>query len=296
MATSTPASASAEPLVGVEPAAQPRLPGLRRRLVRSPAALAGLVTSGLLLAVAALADLLAPYDPLVPVGPPLHPPSAAHWMGTDGLGRDLLSGVVHGTRTSLYVAVTVALLTFLIGGLVGAVSGYVGGRTDDALMRGTELVQVLPRFFLAIVVIALLGPGTDRLVLVLAVSSWPLLGRVVRAEVLSLREREFVEAAHAVGASHARVLLRHVLPNALPASLVYLGLVVAQVVLIEASLGFLGLGDPNVVSWGSLAGQAQRYLRAAWWLSFFPGAAIVVAVLGINLLIDGLNDVLARRS
>jgi peptide/nickel transport system permease protein len=246
-------------------------------------------------AVALLADVIAPYDPFAPIGLPLAPPSAEHWMGTDALGRDLLSGVIHGTRTSLIVAASVGLLTLVLGALVGAVSGYFAGVVDDVLMRLTELVQVLPRFFLAIVVIAMFGPGLDRLVLVLGLTTWTILARVLRAEVLSLREREFVEAARAGGATDARVLIRHVLPNALPAGLVYLGLVLAQVILLEASLGFLGLGDPNVISWGYLAGQAQRFLRTAWWLSFFPGMAIVFAVLGMNLVVDALNDVLAGR-
>lgn len=252
------------------------------------------LTAGLLL-VAALADQIAPHDPLDLVGPPLTAPSWTHLMGTDDLGRDLFSGVVHGTRTSLAIAVGVGVLVLAIGLAVGLLAGYRGGLTDELLMRFTELFQVLPRFFLAIVIIALFGAGLDRLIVVLGVTSWPTLARIVRAQTLSLREREFVEAARALGASELRVIRHDVLPNVLPAALVMLALVMGQVLLIEASLGFLGLGDPNAISWGYLAGQAQRFLRVAWWLSLFPGLALVLAVLAFNLLSDGINDLLDRR-
>jgi peptide/nickel transport system permease protein len=263
-----------------------------RRLVRRPAGVVGVVLTGVVVAVGLLAPVLAPFDPFAVVGPSLSPPSAAHPMGTDALGRDLLSGVVFGARTSMLVAGLVGLLVLLIGVVVGTVSGYLGGWADDALMRLTELFQVLPRFFLAIVVIAFFGASLGLLVLVLGLTSWALLARVVRAEMLSLKEREFVEAARASGASGARIVVQEILPNALPAGLAFLGLILAQVLLIEASLGFIGLGDPNVVSWGYLASQAQRFLRVAWWMSVFPGAAIAVAVLGLNLLSDAVTDVL----
>lgn len=243
----------------------------------------------LVVAVGLLADVLAPADPLLPAGPSLTPPSRAHLMGTDALGRDLLSGVVHGARSSVLIVVAVGAIVLVVGLAVGLASGYRGGRTDDVLMRATELIQVLPRFFLAVVAIALFGPGLDLLVLVLGLTSWATLARVVRAEVLTLSRQDFVDSARALGASHLRVVWRHVLPNALPPTVVYLGLVLAQVLLLEASLGFLGLGDPNRVSWGYLAGQAQEFLRVAWWLSFFPGLAIALAVLGLNLFGDGLT-------
>jgi peptide/nickel transport system permease protein len=246
-------------------------------------------------AVAAFAPLLAPTDPFAVDGPALSPPSAAYPLGTDALGRDLLSGIVYGARTSLIVAGSVAALVALVGTAVGLASGFLGGWADDVLMRLTEALQVLPRFFLALVVIAFFGPGLDRLVLVLGLTSWPLLARVVRAEVLSLRHREFVDAATVSGASRTRVVLREILPNAVPPGLALLGLVVAQVILIEASLGFLGLGDPNVISWGQLASEAQRFLRVAWWLTVFPGVAILVVVFGLNVLGDLLTDVLSGR-
>jgi peptide/nickel transport system permease protein len=248
-----------------------------------------------LLAVALLAGRIAPSDPFASVGPPLSAPTLGHPMGTDDLGRDLLSGVAHGTRTSLVLALVVSILTGLIGVLVGALAGWGGGRLDGALMRLTEFVQVVPRFFLAVIVIALFGSGLDRLALVLALTSWPWIARVVRAEVLSLKQREFVEAARSLGAGRARVLLREVLPNALPPVVVAISLSAASVILIEAGLSFLGLGDPDVVSLGYLANNAQRFLRVAWWMAVFPGAAIALAVLGLNLLGDGLNEVLNPR-
>jgi peptide/nickel transport system permease protein len=268
---------------------------LLARTLRTPGGAVGAVLTLTLVAVGLLAPLLAPTDPFSVDGPALSPPSAAHPLGTDALGRDLLSGVVYGARTSLIVAGTVGLLVLVVGCAVGLVSGYAGGWVDDVLMRCTELLQVLPRFFLALVVIAFFGPSLDKLVLLLGLTSWPLLARVVRSEVLALRSREFVDAARVAGASWRRIVLREILPNALPAALALLGLVVAQVLLIEASLGFLGLGDPNVTSWGTLASEAQRFLRVAWWLSLFPGLAILVAVLGLNLLGDAVTDVLTGR-
>ncbi len=263
-----------------------------RRLLRRPAGLAGLLLTGVFVLVGVLAPLLAPYDPFAVVGPSLSPPTLAHPMGTDALGRDLLSAVVFGTRTSLIVASLVGLLVVIIGVAVGAASSWWGGWADDVLMRLTELFQVLPRFFLAVVVAAFFGAHLGLLIAVLGLTSWALLARVVRAEVLSLKQRDFVEAARAAGASDTRLVVREILPNALPVAIAFLGLVLAQVLLIEASLGFIGLGDPNVMSWGYLAGQAQRFLRVAWWMSVFPGLAIAVAVLGLNLLSDALTDVL----
>lgn len=287
------ASARTElPAVGLGAAVATSRRRIVRRLLRRPAGVVGIVLTGAVVAVGLLAPVLAPFDPFAVVGPSLSPPSGAHPMGTDALGRDLLSGVIFGARTSLVVAALVGVLVLLIGVVVGTISSYLGGWTDDLLMRMTELFQVLPRFFLAIVVIAFFGAGLGLLVLVLGLTSWALLARVVRSEVLSLKEREFVEAARASGASGTRIVVQEILPNALPAGLAFLGLILAQVLLIEASLGFIGLGDPNVVSWGYLASQAQRFLRVAWWMSVFPGLAIAVAVLGLNLLSDALTDVL----
>lgn len=263
--------------------------GWLRGLLRSPAGLIGLTLTVVVLAAAALAGALAPFDPFAPVGRALAEPSAVHPMGTDDIGRDVLSGVLFGARASMGIGLGVAAIVAVIGFAVGAVSGYFGGNVDDILMRVTEAVQVLPRFFLAIVVLATFGPGLDKLVVVLGVTSWAIVARVVRAETLSLRRQEFLDAARALGASRTRILLRHVLPNVLPSMRTYLALIVAQAILMEASLGFLGLSDPSVMTWGAIAGTAQRFLRVAWWLAVFPGGAIALAVLGINLLSDGLQ-------
>ncbi len=297
MPGSIPASASAELPVGDLGSAvgAPRRHVLRR-VVGSGSGALGLLLTGLVVLTGVLAPWLAPHDPFAVDGPVLAPPSSAYPMGTDALGRDLFSGVIFGARTALIVAGTTAALVLAIGTVIGTVSGYVGGRLDDLLMRTTEFFQVIPRFFAAIIVIALFGPGLDRLVLVLSLTSWAHLARVVRSEILSLRQRDFVEAARADGASHARIMFRELLPNALPAAMVYVGLIVAQLLLIEASLGFLGLGDPNAISWGYLASEAQRFMRVAWWLAVFPGLSIVVAVLGLNLLGDAVADRAGRTS
>ena len=277
--------------VELAPVSAPAVGGMRHpsawseTLARPNGRIGALLTGGTIL-VALFAPLIAPFDPFALVGASLSPPSAAHLMGTDALGRDLFSGVVHGARTSLFVAGAVCALAMACGAIVGMTAGWRGGLVDDLLMRATELLQVLPRFFLVVVAVALLGPGVDRLVLTLGLTTWPVLARVMRGEVAAMRDLDFVMAARATGARDARIVWRELLPNVLPSAAVMLGLLFGQVILIEASLGFLGLGDPNSVSWGLLAGQAQGYVRVAWWLSVFPGLAIAAAVLGVNLLAD----------
>lgn len=290
MAESIHESSIADRLTGISP---PRR--ALRGILRRPAGLIGVSLTSLALIAALVAGWVAPHDPFRPVGPSLSSPSALHPMGTDALGRDLLSGVLFGARTSMLVALGVGAMALLIGVTVGAVAGYLGGRADDVIMRLTEIVQVVPRFFFAILALALFGTSQVVLITVLGITSWVILARVVRAEVLSLKEREFVMSARSQGASGSRVLFREILPNALPVTIVYLALLLAHVILLEASLGFLGLGDPNAVSWGYLAGQAQQFLRVAWWLSVFPGLAIALTVLGLNLFGDALTDVLGHR-
>jgi len=246
--------------------------------------------------VAVLAPLLVRFDPFAFAAPPLLPPSVEHPMGTDAIGRDVMSGVLHGARASLLVASGAAALAGLVGTIVGTVSGYAGGIADDLLMRLTELFQTIPRFFLVVVVLALFGPGLDRVVLMLGLTAWPTLARVVRGETLALLDLEFMVAARASGASPMRIMLRHVLPNTLNSVGVLLGLLFGQALLVEASVGFLGLSNPDVMSWGSLARNAQGYTRVAWWLSLFPGLAIASAVLGVNLLADALSAASAAPS
>lgn len=298
MAGSIRGSATSEPALVPLEESRP-LPGrtnLLRRLPRTPGGLAGIVLTLAVVLGAIFAGQISPDDPFASVGRPLQPPSLAHPMGTDDLGRDLLSGVLHGTRASLVVVLVAVTLASAIGVTVGAVSGYRGGLLDDVLMRITEVFQAVPRFFLAIVVIALFGAGLDRLVLLLGLTSWTMLARVVRAEVLSIKEQEFVEAARSFGASDARILVRELLPNVLPSAIAMVSLMAAGVILLEAALGFLGLGDPDVISLGYLVNNAQRFIRVAWWMAVFPGAAITLAVLGLNLLGDAINDLLDPHS
>lgn len=270
--------------------------GTSDSVFRTPAGVVGLVLTLALVAMALLADSLAPVNPFASVAPPLTPPSRAHAFGTDDLGRDVLAGIIHGARTSLLVVASVTALAAIIGVAVGAVAGYWTGAVDDVLMRVTDFVLVVPRFFLAVVVIALFGAGMDRLILVLGLTSWPAIARVVRAQTLSLVRREFIDAARALGATDTRVLIRYVLPGALPPALVVISLNAAGVILLEAGLSFIGLGDPQRMSWGYLANNAQRFLRVAWWVAVFPGTAIALAILGLNLLGDALNDLLDPRA
>lgn len=293
MPPSIPASLSAE-LRGLPPVATPRT--RFAAVVRRPAGLVGLILIGITVVAALLAPVLAMTDPFAISGPSLAPPSLAHPMGTDALGRDLYSGVLYGARTSLLIATAAGLLAFACGLGIGLLSGYSGRLWDDLLMRVTELFQVLPRFLIIIVVVALFGAGLDVLVLTIGLSSWPSLARLVRAEVVSLRQVDFIRAAEATGASPMRVLRRDLLPNVMPAALTMLGLSFGHILLLEASLGFLGAADPNAVSWGMLAGQAQGFLRVAWWLPLFPGLAIAAAVLGVNLVVDSWSRVALGRT
>ena len=270
--------------------------GALNRLVRQPTGAVGLVGTLLIVGVGLGAPWIAPNQPFAIVAPPLDPPTAAFRMGSDALGHDLFSQVIYGARSSLLVAGIVAGIVLVIGATVGLVAGSARSWIDDALMRSSEVVQIIPRFFLALVVSAIFGAGLVRLALVLGFTSWPTLARIVRAETQSIVQRDFVLSARALGARPSRILVRDILPNVVPTTLAYVGLVVAQALLIEAGIGFLGLGDPNTVSWGQLAGDAQRYLRVAWWLPAFPGACIAFTVLSLNLLGDAVADVVARRT
>ena len=251
---------------------------------------AGVACVVLLVGMAVLGPALSPHDPFVISGGSLVPPSAGHPMGTDALGRDVFSGVLHGARGSLLVAGGVSLIALLLGTAVGMVAGYRRGWTDDVLMRTTELFQVIPRFFFAVVAIAMFGPGLDRMVLVIGLTSWPVLARVVRGEVMAMRDLDFVRASDAMGASALHIVRHALLPNLMPTLMVTLGLLFGQVLLLEATLGFLGLGDPGAISWGAMAAQSRGFLRVAWWLALFPGLAITITVLGVNLLADALSS------
>jgi peptide/nickel transport system permease protein len=255
---------------------------------RSFTAIVGLALTLIALGLAIFGGSLAPFDPFATRFPSLQPPSPQHWLGTDDLGRDTFSGVLAGARASLLVGIATAAVAGVLGTAVGAIAGYYGGLVDDALMRLTELVQIVPRFFLAILVAALFGPNLAFLTLLLALTFWPTTARLVRSQILTLRQREWVVAARAVGLGEIRILVRHVVPHALGLIIVTAALQIGAAILVEASLSFLGLGDRSVISWGYMLNGAQPFLRVAWWLSIFPGAAIVLTVLGTNLLADAL--------
>ncbi len=265
------------------------------RYRRRRAALLGLALLFGLASVGVLAGLVAPGDPFRSSGAPLQAPSLRHWLGTDDLGRDVFAGVVHGARLSLAVGLVAALTSGIVGTLVGSVAGYRGGITDDVLMRLTELVQVVPRFFLALLVAALFGPGVGAITLLLGLTFWPMTARLLRAQVLALRAQDFVLAAHALGVPDHRILVRHILPNAVPVAVVSTALQVGSAILVEAALSFLGLGDRSVPSWGNMLNGAQPLIRIAWWTAVFPGLAITLAVVAANLVGDGLSAALNPR-
>lgn len=294
MAASIHASAAPDPRSELGPGLT--RPGFGRRLLRTGAGRIGVSLTVLVVAVAVAGPWMSPFGPFELAGPPLSPPTGDHLMGTDALGRDLLSGVLYGTRTSLLIGGGVGVLVAVIGSVIGAAAGYAGGRLDDVLMRFTEIIQAIPQFFLAIVAIAMFEPGVTTLIVVLGLTSWVIFARVIRAEVIALRNREFVELARAQGASGRRIVFSEILPNVVGVAVIYLALVVAHVILLEASLGFLGLGDPNVASLGLLARQAQEFLRTAWWMALFPGLTIMVIVLGLNLLGDAWTDAGSSRT
>lgn len=256
--------------------------------------LLGVVTVGLL---ALLAPVLAPFDPTAMgdlARDVLQPPSGRHWMGTDQLGRDVWSRVLFGARVSLRVALAAVILSVGIGVLLGGVAGLLGGWVDGAVMRFTDVVLAIPRLVLLIAVIALLEPSPRAIVLILALTQWPTPARLIRAEILSLKEREFVLAARALGFSRRRILFRHLIPNAFPPVLVAAMLGVGHTIILEAGLSFLGIGVP--LSWGALLRDGQqRLLGGAWWLALFPGMAIALVTVSFNLLGDGIRDALDPR-
>lgn len=246
-----------------------------------------------LAAVALLAPVVAPADPFSIAGDALRPPSSLHPFGTDDLGRDVFSGVVHGAANSLRMALVGALSAGLLGILVGGAAGMRGGAVDAVLMRLTDLALAMPRFFLIITIVALFGGRLWLIALVIALTAWPETARVARAQVQSLAGRDFVLASRAAGCTDAVILVRHILPLTLSVVAAHASYQAGGAILTEAALSFLGLGDPRVMSWGTLLGSAQFLVREAWWVSVFPGMAITATVLAANLLADAL---LARRA
>ena len=275
-----------------------------RRLARRRTALFGLAVVILVLVTAVAASLISPFDPIeqdlgdLRLKAPGFSDAGGrvHWLGTDHLGRDLLARVIYGARPALMVGFAAVVISGFIGMVAGLVSGYFGGRVDDALMRLADIQLAFPFILLAIAVIGVLGPSLKTIIAVIGVSSWVVYARIVRSAVLSLREREFVQAALALGSGDGRVLVRHILPNALTPWLVVATLDMARVIVIESALSFLGLGvQPPTPTWGGMLADGRVYISTAWWLATFPGLAILVTVLGINLFGDGLRDTLDPR-
>jgi len=276
---------------------------LLRRLVRRRTALFGMLVVVAVLLGAAMAPWVAPFDPLEQdIGQRLKEPGwqdaqgRVHPLGTDHLGRDILSRIVYGSRIALVVGLAAVMISGVLGMITGLVAGYFGGRVDDFLMRLADIQLAFPFILLAIAVIGVLGPSLRNIIIVIGVSSWVVYARVVRGEVLSIREREYVQAAIALGSQHRRVLFSHVLPNTFTPWLVVATLDMARVIVIESALSFLGLGvQPPTPTWGGMLADGRVYLSTAWWLATFPGLAILITVLGINLLGDGLRDTLDPR-
>ena len=267
-----------------------------QRYKRNKSAVFGLGVIFLVIIMAVTANFLYPFDPFRLAGKPLSGPGLNGFLlGSDSLGRDVAAGIVHGAKTSLLIGLIATLVAVFIGIVFGAFSGYYGGRLDDFLMRITEIFQTIPSFIFAILLVAIMKPSIVSIVIAIAVVSWPGVARLVRGEFLALKNREFVQACHTLGMNDLRIMLREILPNCMSPIIVIGSLMVATAILIESSLAFLGLGDPNIMSWGFQIGAGRTMLRSAWWVCTFPGVAILITVLAINLVGEGLNDALNPR-
>lgn len=269
---------------------------LWRNFRRNRGAVVGLVILVLVILLAIFAPVLFPGSPWDMAGMPFSPPGEMGMMlGTDSLGRDVAAGIAHGARVSLLVGAVSTVAALFIGVTLGAIAGYLGGLADDLVMRFTEFFQTIPSFVLAILLVAIFTPTIGSIVFAIAIVSWPPVARVVRAEFLSLRSREFVQASEVLGKSRLSIVLGDILPNALSPIVVLSSLMVASAILLESALSFLGLGDPNLMSWGFLIGSGRSVIRMAWWMSVFPGIAIFLTVLSLNLVGEGLSDALNPR-
>jgi peptide/nickel transport system permease protein len=268
-----------------------------RAYLRSPAGMIGLLLLLAVLGAALSADWLFPRDPLSLAGRPLQWPGQNPRLplGTDNLGRDIASFIFHGARVSLLIGLAASAVAVGIGVLVGAVAGFYGGWVDDLLMRITEAFQTVPNFILLLVLVAVFGSELSVITVAIGLVGWTAPCRLVRAEFLSLRSREFVLAARGLGMRDAQLILGEVLPNALPPVIVYASVVMAVAILLESALAFLGLSDPNIASWGNMIGAGRSVLRTEWYVSAIPGAAILVTVLAFSLVGQGLNDALNPR-
>jgi len=276
-----------------------------RTLLRSKTATFGALVLGLFVLIAISAPVLAPHDPnkqnlerrlAPPIGLGMEDALLEHPLGNDNLGRDILSRLIVGSRVSLWVGVSVVFMASIVGSLVGAMAGYYRGKLDNVAMRFVDVWMAFPSLLLAIAFGAALGSGISNLVFALALTNWVVYSRVVRAEVLVLREKDFIMAAQAMGASEMRIIIRHILPNVLAPILVIATLQMGTVIISEASLSFLGIGvQSSVPTWGGMLADGREFMRQSWWMATFPGIAISIVVLGVNLLGDGLRDALDPR-
>lgn len=255
-------------------------------------AVLGLVILGLVLTAALFAPYIAPHDPTKLGDDMMAPPSAKYLLGTDGMGRDVFSMILHGTRVSLIIGVVSAFLSGFIGTILGGVSGFFGGWFDAVISEIVDIFLMLPTFFLILIIIAMFGSSMLNVMIVIGLTSWPGNARLMRAQALSLRERTFVTGARAIGESQSRILFRYIIPNGIFPIVANTTMQVATAILTEAGLSFLGLGDPNVISWGQLIYAGKDYLTSAWWVSTFSGLAIVFTVMAFYLIGDGLNRAL----
>lgn len=272
---------------------------LWKNLKRNKMALLGLAIITIIVLLAIFADQIANYDQVVikqNLRMRLKPPSAEHWLGTDEFGRDIFARLVHGARVSLKVGILAVGIAIVIGGFLGAIAGYYGGKLDNIIMRIMDVFLAVPSILLAIAIVSALGPNLLNLMIAVSISSIPRYARIVRASVLSIRDQEFIEAAKAIGANDARIICRHIIPNSLAPVIVQGTLGVAGAILSTAGLSFIGLGiQPPAPEWGSMLSGGRQYLRYAWWVTTFPGVSIMITILSLNLLGDGLRDALDPR-
>ena len=244
---------------------------------------------------ALLAPILYPQGPFEMVGKPFIEPFTESILGTDQLGRDLAAGILYGARITLQIGLLSTIIAIFVGIIIGGLSGYFGGWLDSFLMRITEIFQTIPFFLFAILLVAILRPTLGSVIFAIAIVSWPPMARLVRSEFISIRNREFIQACIVMGMNHWQIIFRHVLPNAISPIIVTGSLMVATAILIESGLSFLGLTDPNVMSWGYIIGSGRTVLRTAWWVCTVPGIAILMTVMAINLVGEGFNDALNPR-
>ncbi|MCI5724764.1 MAG: nickel transporter permease [Fusobacterium gastrosuis] len=272
---------------------------IARMLAKNKMAMLGLVILIILVVLALFADVIADYETVVikqNLSNRLVPPNSENWLGTDEFGRDIFARLIHGARVSLKVGILAVGLSIIIGGTLGAIAGFYGGYIDNVIMRIMDIFLAVPSILLAIAIVSALGPSIINLMIAISISSVPRYARIVRASVLSIRDQEFIEAAKAIGASNARIIFKHIIPNSLAPVIVQGTLGVASAILSTAGLSFIGLGiQPPDPEWGSMLSGGRQYLRYAWWVTTFPGVAIMITILSLNLLGDGLRDALDPR-